>query len=85
MLDRMAMDLVPDDREVAAAAGRAWRTYRQAGGTRRRVLADFLIGAHAAAKAERFITRDRGFYRGRFSGLSIQDPTAADGATESAP
>ena len=78
-LDQMAIELVADDREVAVAAGRAWRSYRRAGGTRRRVLPDFLIGAHAAAKADRFITRDRGFYRGHFSRLSIEDPGTPGG------
>lgn len=75
ILERMGVDLVPDDRDVAMAAGKAWRAYRRAGGTRRRVLADFLIGAHAAVKADRFVTRDRGFYRSHFSGLSILDPS----------
>ncbi len=74
ILDRMGVDLVPDDHDVAMAVGAAWRAYRRAGGTRRRVLADFLIGAHASVKADRFVTRDRGFYRSHFSGLSILDP-----------
>ncbi len=62
------------DVPAALAAGRAWRAYRKAGGTRERVIADFLIGAHAAAQAERLLTRDRGFYRSHFAGLAIVDP-----------
>jgi predicted nucleic acid-binding protein len=34
-------------REAHFLASRAWRTYRQQGGKRTRILADFLIGAHA--------------------------------------
>lgn len=75
LLERMSVELVPDDADVAMAAGSAWRAYRRAGGTRRRVLSDFLIGAHAAVKADRFVTRDRGFYRGHFSGLQVMDPS----------
>lgn len=59
---------------TALAAGGAWKAYRQAGGTRERVIADFLIGSHAAAQADRLLTRDRGFYRSHFAGLPIVDP-----------
>jgi hypothetical protein len=62
------------DDSIALAVGRAWRAYRKAGGTRERVVADFLVGAHALARADRLLTRDRGFYRSYFAGLPIVDP-----------
>ena len=52
----------PIDTAIAYEAGMRWSRYRQAGGPRERILADFLIGAHAAASADTFLTRDRGFY-----------------------
>jgi hypothetical protein len=73
-LDRLGIELVPDDREVAIAAGRVYRAYRVGGGTRRRILPDFLIGAHAMVLADRLLTRDRGFYRAQFSMLGIMEP-----------
>jgi predicted nucleic acid-binding protein len=73
-LDRLGISLVADDREVAIAAGRVHRAYRLAGGTRRRILPDFLIGAHAVIRADRLLTRDRGFYGSSFSRLAILEP-----------
>lgn len=60
--------------EIALAAGLAWRQYRKTGGSRRRILPDLLIGAHAVARAERLLARDRGFYRSSFAGLAILQP-----------
>ena len=64
----------PIDHDTALAAGMAWRRYRSAGGTRRRILPDLLIGAHATSRAERLLTRDRGFYRAQFKGIVILEP-----------
>ena len=41
---------------------------------RQHMITDFLIGAHAKMQANRFITRDRGFYRTYFQGLKIVNP-----------
>jgi len=58
----------------ALQAGRAWQAYRARGGRRERVIADFLIGAHAGARADRLLTRDRGFFRTYFADLTVVDP-----------
>ncbi|MBN2124195.1 MAG: hypothetical protein JW821_07875 [Deltaproteobacteria bacterium] len=44
------------------------------GAKRDRIVADFLIGAHALLKADRLPTRDRGFYKDYFKNLVICDP-----------
>jgi predicted nucleic acid-binding protein len=65
----------PTSRDTSLVAARAWRLYRTRGGQRQRVVADFLIGAHALQQADRLLTRDRGFYRDYFEKLRIIDPT----------
>ena len=62
------------DTETAYLAGKKWGEYRKSGGTRTRIITDFLIGAHALTKAERFLTRDRGFYKSYFPELTILSP-----------
>jgi predicted nucleic acid-binding protein len=60
---------------AAAHAGGAWRAYRDRGGPRTRMIADFLVAAHAEQQADRLLTRDRGFYRRAFGELELVDPT----------
>ena len=62
-------------REAHFLASRTWRTYRRQGGRRSRILADFLIGAHAHRQATRLASRDRGFYRKLFPTLDVIDPS----------
>jgi predicted nucleic acid-binding protein len=75
-LDGLEVAYDPLDRETALAAGIAWQRYRSAGGTRRRILPDLLIGVHATSRAERLLTRDRGFYHSAFEHLAILDPSS---------
>jgi predicted nucleic acid-binding protein len=64
----------PGDRSIADLAGALWRSYRRSGGKRDRVLADFMIAAHALRRGRRLLTRDRGFYREYFRDLEILEP-----------
>lgn len=65
------------DAEAAGAAGEAWRKYRKEGGLRTALVPDFLVGAHGAERADRLLTRDRGFTRRYFPRLAIMDPSRA--------
>jgi hypothetical protein len=75
---QLTIDFDPMRLDAALVAGRAWREYRTSGGPRQRLIADFLIGAHALIQADRLLTRDRGFYRRYFSALEIVDPAVED-------
>ena len=76
-LDEAGIEFVPSDRAVLARAGEIWRAYRKSGGTRERMVPDFLIGAHAVVRAGALLTRDKGFYRAHFKKLRIVDPSVA--------
>ena len=55
-------------------AGHMQRRFRDRGGRRERVVADFLIGAHALLQSDALVTRDAGFYRDYFKGLKVIVP-----------
>lgn len=77
VLERLGIGFVPAGKAAAELAGSAWRAYRRRGGSRERIIADFLVGAHAVTHADRLLTRDRGFYRSNFEQLVVIDPTAS--------
>ena len=60
--------------DAAITAGRTWRSYRDRGGPRTRVLADFLVGAHAIHHADRLLTRDVRFHKTYLPELVLLDP-----------
>ena len=64
----------PFDEISASLAAHQWRRYRRQGGQRTRVIADFLIAAHAETRAQALLTRDRGFYRRYFETLRVVEP-----------
>ena len=70
-LNAIGATVSPIDTDIAYMAGLRWGQYRRAGGPRTRILADFLIGAHAIAAADAFLTRDRGFYATYFPELQV--------------
>lgn len=73
-MNRLGVEFSPISLKAAFTASTAWKDYRKRGGQRERVVADFLIGAHALSQADRLLTRDRGFYRTYFSRLRVLDP-----------
>lgn len=60
--------------QAAHLAGQAHVAYRRAGGQRQRIVADFLIGAHAAVKGHRILTRDGARYRSYFPAVEVIAP-----------
>ena len=74
-LHRLGIAFDPLQAATAAHAGQLWRAYRRRHrGERPRILADFLIGAHAADQADALLTRDAGFYRQYFTGVRVVAP-----------
>ncbi|MEV4454911.1 type II toxin-antitoxin system VapC family toxin [Microbispora sp. NPDC049633] len=60
--------------EAAFLAGKAFLAYRRRGGGKRSPLPDFFIGAHAAVRKYRLLTRDTARYRTYFPTVELIAP-----------
>ena len=74
-LDDWNIVFEPSTRESSILAGAMFQVYlRRRRSGPRRVIADFLVGAHAVVTCDRLLARDRGYYRDYFAGLRIIEP-----------
>ena len=73
-LPKAMIDREPIPYEAAFLAGKAFRVYRQRGGTKRSTLPDFFIGAHASIAGYSLLTRDANRYRTYFPKLVLIAP-----------
>jgi hypothetical protein len=70
----MGIAIAAMPRAALFLAEKAFQRYRASGGTRRGVLPDFFIGAHAAVLGCSLLSRDAGRYRAWFPGLDQVTP-----------
>jgi hypothetical protein len=75
-LAEFSIRFLPTTEQAAVRAGFMQRRFRDRGGRRERVVADFLIGAHALLQCQALITRDASFFRDYFKGLKVIVPQA---------
>jgi predicted nucleic acid-binding protein len=74
-LESVSIAIAVFDEEAAFVAGRAFSEYRKTRqGGETRVLADFMIGAHASVLAVPLLTRDPAVYRRYFPELPLITP-----------
>lgn len=76
VIEAVSLRLVEIGDETAFVAGRAFARWRQQrpDGAHRRVLPDFLIGAHALTLGAKLATRDQRIYRSAFPDLTLITP-----------
>jgi predicted nucleic acid-binding protein len=65
------IEYIPSSFDCVILAGTNFARYLSRGGRAGRIVADFLIGAHALCHADRLIARDRGFLRDYFAKLTV--------------
>ena len=74
-LETLGIEYSEVAQEAALKAARHWNAYRSRRGSRQRIAADFIVGAHALVQCDRLLTRDRGFYRDSFAEQTVLDPS----------
>ena len=70
----IGLEYRPCPRDAAVLAGRMYAEYLENRGNAKRVVPDFLIGAHAAVAGYALLARDRGYYRRYFRDLTVVEP-----------
>lgn len=70
-MDELGVEFSPLSSSTAVRAGRIFRAYRKAGGPRKFMIPDFLIGAHALEQADALAAIDRGYLRRYFEPLKL--------------
>jgi predicted nucleic acid-binding protein len=73
-LSSLGIRYLATSEQAAVRAGHMQRRFRDRGGRRERVVADFLIGAHALLQCDALLTRDADFFRDYFKGLRLIEP-----------
>lgn len=73
-MSKLGLEFSPLDAGAAALAGELFSKYRRSGGTKERILPDFLIGAHALMLGVPIASDDVGFFRKHFHGLTVVRP-----------
>ena len=74
VLARTQIEIEEIPREALFLAGKAFKRYKERGGTRTSVLPDFFIGAHAAVAGIPLLTRDVRRYTDYFPKLELLAP-----------
>lgn len=69
-LETLGINFVPFTKKSNYLAGQIYKKYKDRKG-KKRILADFMIAAHAFLQADCLVTRDDGFYRSYFPKLRI--------------
>jgi len=76
MIALAGIEMATTPRAALFLAGKAFKRYRAAGGTRTGVLPDFFIGAHAAVEGLPLLTRDASRYRSYYPNIRLIAPPA---------
>jgi predicted nucleic acid-binding protein len=79
LLESLGVGVEDFDAAAAVRAGAAHSAYRAAGGTREKLLGDFMIGAHAVTRKVPLATRDPRPYRRYFPDLKLITPETDNG------